>query len=222
MSHDLSQTEENYLKTIYQLSEKQDTHVTTNEIAKLQETSAASVTDMLKKLADKQLIHYEKYKGVLLTTEGNRIATALIRKHRLWEYFLVENLAFEWDEVHVIAEELEHIKSDRLTDRLDEYLGHPRYDPHGDPIPDKEGRYAYRSELLLKDFEKDQEGIVVGVKNSNDKFLQYLDSVQLTLGSRIKILEWYSFDHSMLIELDQDRKLNVSNEVSQNLYVKPA
>lgn len=222
MRHNLSQTEENYLKAIYQLAEKQANHVMTNQIAHYLESSAASVTDMLKKLAEKQLINYEKYKGVQLTEEGNSIATALIRKHRLWEYFLVENLEFEWDEVHEIAEELEHIKSDRLTDRLDAYLQYPKYDPHGDPIPDKEGHYAYRSDLLLKDFEKGQEGLVVGVKNSNQTFLQYLDSVNLNLGSAIKVLETYAFDHSMLIELDGGRQLNVSYEVAQNLYVKPA
>lgn len=222
MRYNLSQTEENYLKAIYQLAEKQAKHVMTNQIAQYLDASAASVTDMLKKLAEKKLINYEKYKGVELTEEGNSIAKALIRKHRLWEYFLVENLAFEWDEVHEIAEELEHIKSDRLTDRLDEYLEYPKYDPHGDPIPDKEGHYAYRSDFLLGDFKKGQSGIVVGVKNSNQKFLQYLDSVNLNLGSAIKVLEVYGFDHSMLIEVDEGRQINISYEVSQNLYIKPA
>lgn len=223
MPNNLSQTEENYLKTIYQLTEDESetNHITTNQIASDQDTSAASVTDMLKRLAEKSLINYEKYKGVELTEDGDQIAKALIRKHRLWEYFLVEKLAFEWDEVHEIAEELEHIKSDALTDRLDNFLGRPKYDPHGDPIPDEKGDYAYRTDSLLHDFNPGQEGIIVGVKNSDARFLQLLDASNLSLGTKINVLERFEFDQSLSIQINDETLRNVSQEVSRNLYVQP-
>jgi len=222
MRNDLSQTEENYLKTIYKLTENETTYVSTNQIANSQETTAASVTDMLKRLADKALINYEKYKGVQLTQEGNEVAKTLIRKHRLWEYFLVEKLAFEWDEVHEMAEEMEHIKSVALTDRLDAFLGYPKYDPHGDPIPDKKGHYTLRSDFLLKDFSPGQEGIIVGVKNSDAKFLQLLDASNLNLGVKVKITERFEFDQSLSLKInDRENPLNVSHDVSRNLYIKP-
>jgi DtxR family Mn-dependent transcriptional regulator len=221
MREDLSQTEENYLKTVYQLPSEGSPYVSTNQIAHQHATSAASVTDMLKRLAEKNLLIYEKYKGVKLTEEGDKTAKALIRKHRLWEYFLVEKLAFGWEEVHSIAEQLEHIKSTALTDRLDAFLGYPKYDPHGDPIPDKEGRYAYRSDSLLQDFQPGQEGVVVGVRNSDAKFLQLLESTGLTLGTPIKVHEVFEFDQSLSLELNDTQTINVSAEVSRNLYVKP-
>jgi DtxR family Mn-dependent transcriptional regulator len=221
MREDLSQTEENYLKTIYQLPDDGNPYVTTNQIAGRHATSAASVTDMIKRLAEKNLIDYEKYKGVRLTPEGDRVAKALIRKHRLWEYFLVEKLSFEWDEVHTIAEQLEHIKSTALTDRLDGFLGHPRYDPHGDPIPDKEGRYAHRSDFVLQDFQPEQEGIVVGVKNSDTKFLQLLESTDLVLGAKVRVLKFFEFDHSLSLLVNDETETHISYEASCNLYVKP-
>lgn len=221
MREDLSQTEENYLKTVYQLPSEGSPYVSTNQIAHQHATSAASVTDMLKRLAEKNLLIYEKYKGVKLTDEGDKTAKALIRKHRLWEYFLVEKLAFGWEEVHSIAEQLEHIKSTALTDRLDGFLGYPKYDPHGDPIPDKEGRYAYRSDSLLQDFQPGQEGVVVGVRNSDAKFLQLLESTGLTLGTPIKIHEFFEFDQSLSLEVNETQTINISAEVSRNLYVKP-
>ena len=221
MREDLSQTEENYLKTIYQLPDDGNPYVTTNQIAGRHATSAASVTDMIKRLAEKNLIDYEKYKGVRLTPEGDRVAKALIRKHRLWEYFLVEKLSFEWDEVHTIAEQLEHIKSTALTDRLDGFLGHPRYDPHGDPIPDKEGRYAHRSDFVLQDFQPEQEGIVVGVKNSDTKFLQLLESTDLVLGAKVRVLKFFEFDHSLSLLVNDETETHISYDASCNLYVKP-
>jgi DtxR family Mn-dependent transcriptional regulator len=145
----LSQTEENYLKAIFKISEQQDAPASTNAISQAIRISAASVTDMLKRLAEKDLIHYEKYKGVILTPAGNRLATRLIRKHRLWEVFLVEKLHFSWDKVHEIAEQLEHIRSPELVERLDQFLGNPKYDPHGDPIPDAEGKFTHRQQVSL-------------------------------------------------------------------------
>lgn len=220
MREDLSQTEENYLKTIYQQPADGQLYVSTNQIAQKHSTSAASVTDMLKRLAEKGLLHYEKYQGVKLTDEGDQIAKALIRKHRLWEYFLVERLSFGWEEVHAIAEQLEHIKSTDLTDRLDAFLGYPKYDPHGDPIPDKAGRYAYRSDSLLQDFQPGQQGIVVGVKNSDAKFLQLLESTGLTLGATVKVLQVFEFDHSLRLEVNESESTHVSADVGRNLYIK--
>src|SRR3984885_5178673 len=133
-------TEENYLKAIYHLSHESGS-VSTNQIAAALNTKAASVTDMLKKLADKALINYEKYQGVTLTSAGQKIALHIIRKHRLWEYFLVEKLNFKWDEVHEMAEEMEHISSVELIDRLDKFMDYPKHDPHGDPIPDSDGKF---------------------------------------------------------------------------------
>ena len=133
-------SEENYLKTIYHLTTASDAEVSTNAIAEKMETKASSVTDMLKKLAEKGLINYKKYQGVSLTQDGKLAAKMSVRKHRLWEVFLVEKLGFSWDEVHDIAEQLEHIKSEKLINKLDDFLDNPTEDPHGDPIPDREGR----------------------------------------------------------------------------------
>lgn len=177
-----SYTEENYLKAIYHLSLTNDKSVTTNSIAAAMSTKAASVTDMLKKLAEKKLINYERYQGVSLTAEGKTIAIKIVRKHRLWEFFLVEKLQFKWDEVHELAEELEHIKSAELIERLDKFLGFPKYDPHGDPIPDVNGRFNINelkpvSTLLVNDG-----GIIMGVREHLPQFLQYLEKMRLIIG----------------------------------------
>ena len=147
-----SNTIENYLKAIYKISEKEQKTVSTSAISNEMNTTSASVTDMLKRLSYKELINYKKYRGVTLTKEGNRIATNLIRKHRLWEVFLLKHLNFRWHEVHDIAEELEHIDSDDLIERLDGFLGHPKFDPHGDPIPNKDGKITLRSQIPLLTF----------------------------------------------------------------------
>jgi len=154
-----SKAEENYLKAIFKIYEKTGKHVHTNAIALHLDNSAASVTDMVQKLSEKNLVNYTKYKGALLTNEGKKIVTGLIRRHRLWEYFLVNKLGFGWDNVHELAEELEHIHSEELISKLDEYLGMPKYDPHGDPIPNGEGKYSMRTQLLLSDLEAGQEGV---------------------------------------------------------------
>ena len=142
-------TEENYLKAIYKLHEDKPDKINTNAIAGLVDTAPASVTDMLRKLADKKLIRYAKYQGVSLTATGKKAAVSVIRKHRLWELFLVEKLGYSWDEVHEIAEQLEHIHSDSLVSRLSTFLGNPRMDPHGDPIPDENGNFHSRKSIPL-------------------------------------------------------------------------
>lgn len=216
----ISHTEENYLKIIFSLSEKVDKPVSTNAISNGIKTSAASVTDMLKRLSEKELIHYEKYKGVTLTNRGDKIARLLIRKHRLWETFLVEKLDFNWDEVHDIAEQLEHIRSKDLVERLDEFLGHPKFDPHGDPIPDAEGKFAFRKQVLLSEMKNEDSGVVVGVKDHSTAFLQYLDQMELILGAKVRVIEKFRYDESVKISLNEDKEQLLSKKVCQNLYIQ--
>ena len=217
---EISYTEENYLKAIFKISEQDGKPASTNAISSEMNTSAASVTDMIKRLSDKTLIHYERYRGVTLTKRGEQIATHLIRKHRLWEVFLVDKLHFSWDEVHEIAEQLEHIKSQRLVERLDEYLAFPKFDPHGDPIPDADGNFAIRKQALLMDFQPGEQGIVVGVQDHSTTFLQYLDRMELVLGTPVELLEYFEYDESMRILINQEREQVLSKKVCQNLFIQ--
>jgi DtxR family Mn-dependent transcriptional regulator len=212
-------SEENYLKTIYHLSIATEGGVTTNAIAERIETKASSVTDMLRKLADKNLIVYKKYQGVSLTDEGVLSAKMIVRKHRLWEVFLVDKLDFSWDEVHDIAEQLEHIQSDKLINRLDNFLGNPTEDPHGDPIPDASGRIVKIEKQLLSELSEGQSGICVGVKDTSSEFLKYLDRSGIALGARIEVLSKESFDLSLKIRIGAGA-LVISNKVAANLFVK--
>lgn len=212
-------SEENYLKTIYHLTTLLDGGVSTNAIAEKMDTKASSVTDMLKKLADKNLIFYKKYQGVSLAPNGLLAAKMIVRKHRLWEVFLVEKLDFAWDEVHDIAEQLEHIQSDQLINRLDDFLGNPTEDPHGDPIPDVHGCIVKVEKQLLSELTEGQTGICVGVKDTSSEFLQYLDKQGIALGSRIKVLAKETFDQSLRITVGV-KELTISNKIAGNLFVK--
>ncbi len=212
-------SEENYLKTIYHLTTVLDTEVSTNAIAEKMETKASSVTDMLRKLAEKNLVNYKKYQGVSLTENGKLTAKMIVRKHRLWEVFLVEKLDFSWDEVHDVAEQLEHIKSEQLINKLDDFLGNPTEDPHGDPIPDAQGRIANTDKQLLSDLAVNQTGICVGVKDSSSQFLKYLDKQEIALGSKIEIISKETFDSSTKIKVDA-KELTISNKTATNLFVK--
>jgi DtxR family Mn-dependent transcriptional regulator len=182
-------------------------------------TKAASVTDMLKKLADKKLINYQKYQGVSLTAKGEKIALNIIRKHRLWEMFLVEKLSFKWDEVHDIAEQLEHINSDKLVEQLDKFLCYPKVDPHGDPIPDSKGRLNAPKSLLLSTFHKNTVCIMTGVVDHSPTFLQYLDKIELVLGCEIKIKDIVEYDHSLHIITNKGNSQFISNDVAKNILV---
>ena len=212
-------SEENYLKTIYHLTAFSEDEISTNAIAEMIATKASSVTDMLKKLADKDMVHYKKYQGVSLTEKGNLLAKMIVRKHRLWEVFLVEKLNFSWDEVHDIAEQLEHIKSEQLINKLDDFLGNPTQDPHGDPIPDANGKIIKTEKLLLSELGCNQSGICVGVKDSSTEFLKYLDKNQIALGSKIEIITKEDFDFSMKIKVE-NREFSISNKIANNLFVK--
>ncbi len=216
----LSTAEENYLKAIFKISERAQKSASTNAIAKHLMTSAASVTDMLKRLSEKKFINYQKYKGVTLTIEGSWQATQLIRKHRLWEVFLVKKLRFTWDQVHDIAEQLEHIQSNELIMRLDAYLDYPKFDPHGDPIPNADGKFTIRNQTPLSEMHKDQTGSLVGVKEHHSDFLLYLNSQNIKLGTIISVIETMPFDKSMRVELDGKREVLISHLVTQNLLIK--
>ena len=193
-----SQSEEDYLKAIYHLEMDYDS-ISTNSVADYLNMKPSSVTDMLKKLADKKYINYQKYKGSSLTKKGKLIALSIIRKHRLWETFLVDKLGFGWDQVHLIAEQLEHIKSEELIENLDDFLGNPKYDPHGDPIPNKEGKIEKMNQKLLVELKIQQEGIITGVKKGTASLLSYLDKEKIKLGDSIKVIEVLEFDGTFIV-----------------------
>jgi DtxR family Mn-dependent transcriptional regulator len=212
-------SEENYLKAIFHLTTVADAEISTNAIAEMMDTKASSVTDMLKKLAEKDLVNYKKYQGVSLTDKGRLSAKMIVRKHRLWEVFLVEKLHFSWDEVHDIAEQLEHIKSEQLINKLDDFLGNPTEDPHGDPIPNAKGQIISIEKQLLSELSENQIGICVGVKDSSSEFLKYLDKQEISLGSKMEIISKESFDMSLMIKVDS-KELTISNKIASNLFVK--
>ncbi|WP_418264536.1 metal-dependent transcriptional regulator [Flavobacterium faecale] len=215
----MTHSEENYLKAIYHLTSSTNTDVSTNAIAETMETKASSVTDMIKKLAEKDLVNYKRYQGVSLTIKGGLAAKMIVRKHRLWEVFLVEKLDFSWDEVHDIAEQLEHIKSEKLINKLDNFLGNPTEDPHGDPIPDANGQIQKIEKQLLSELTMGQIAICVGVKDTSSEFLKYLDKQEISLGSQIEFIEKEEFDLSVKINVDGN-VLNISNKIASNIFVK--
>ncbi len=214
-----SLAEENYLKEIYKLHEKSGAMVSTSALAETLQINAASVTDFIKKIAAKKLISYEKSKGVMLTERGRQIALTIIRKHRLWEVWLVNNLGFKWDEVHEIAEQLEHVVSDELIELLDKHLGHPKADPHGDLIPDAKGRFVKMSSKPLSDCEKKDKVKFIGVAEHSNSFLQYLTRSDIKLGDELLVESIEEFDKSFQVKINgKDRKL-LSRDVVKNLLV---
>lgn len=214
----LSLTEENYLKAIYHLSSSGTQSVSTNEIAKAMQTKAASVTDMVKKLSIKGLIYYQRYYGVNITPKGKSHALLIIRKHRLWETFLVQKLGFTWDEVHEVAEQLEHIQSARLIDKLDEYLGFPKVDPHGDPIPDQHGKLKSLPQVPLDQMKPGSKGIISSVKDSDPTLLKYLDKIGAIPGKKILVVSREEYDESIEVLIEK-KKVFVSKEVSKNILL---
>jgi len=215
-----SQAEENYLKAIFKLMKIQPKGVLTKSIGELLEIKSPTVSDMLKKLGDKKYIKYTKYKGVTLTKSGEKIALKVIRKHRLWETFLVERFKFKWDEVHHIAEQLEHIDSPELVKRLDEYLDFPRFDPHGDPIPNEEGVFLQKHEKTLSQIKEGKQAVMVGVKDHSSEFLQYLDSNNLRLGSTLIVNKITTYDSSFEVKIDENKVISLSDQITKNIIVK--
>lgn len=215
----MTHSEENYLKAIFHIGKGGVNEISTNAIAEQMETKPSSVTDMIKKLSEKNLVNYKKYKGVSLTDTGKSMALSIIRKHRLWEVFLVEKLEFSWDEVHEVAEQLEHIKSEKLIDKLDKLLDYPKYDPHGDPIPDKNGNFKVIDKKLLSELSLNDKGICVGVKDSSSQFLKFLDKNKIALGDVIEVIDKEDFDGSFQLKINSN-SFNVSNQIASNLFVQ--
>jgi DtxR family Mn-dependent transcriptional regulator len=212
-------TEENYIKAIFHLQQAEG-NVSTNELAAELRTKAASVTDMLKKLKAKKLLSYEKYQGVRLSAEGKKLALGIVRKHRLWEYFLVDTLQFGWDEVHEVAEELEHITSKKLVEKLDAFLGHPKFDPHGDPIPDSHGKMAVQQHINLVDLDLNITAEVSGVGSQSTELLELLKHKNIGIGTRLEIKKRFSFDHSIEIKIKNQNAFAISQQLAQALFVK--
>ncbi len=217
----LSYTEENYLKSIFHLGSKNEERSTsTNVIADDLSIKPATVTSMLKKLREKNYIIYERYGKVKLTETGRVQALQIIRKHRLWEVFLVDKLHFSWDEVHEIAEQLEHIQSSKLIDKLDAFLDYPKYDPHGDPIPDIEGRLKPISSLTLSDALVGKSYTVVAVNDSSAEFLKYLMQLKITLSAKLDILERIQYDQSLRIRVNNTHEIMISEKTSMQLIIR--
>lgn len=211
--------EENYLKAIYHLSDGASASVTTNRLAEEMKTSPASVSDMVKKLAVKKVVDYQKYQGVKISEAGKIKALNVIRKHRLWEVFLVDKLRFKWDEVHDVAEQLEHIKSPLLTQRLDEFLGFPKNDPHGDPIPDEAGNFIEKKKVPLNELKEGISGTIVAVDDSSIAFLKHLDKMGISIGTNVQILEIIEYDQSMEIQIDGKKNMTISKTVAENILI---
>lgn len=210
--------EENYIKAIWRL-QKDQRNVTTNELSDELQTKPASVTDMLKRLTEKKLLNYQPYYGVKLTAEGKKLALSIIRRHRLWEFFLVNKLQFNWDEVHVIAEELEHVGSQELIDRLDQFLGYPKVDPHGDPIPDKTGKVLQLKQTRLSDWPLNETATVSGVDNQSAEMLELLRHNKISIGSKLELKRKFDFDGSVEIKMGRQTAFTISKQVAQNLFV---
>ncbi len=212
-------SEENYLKVIYHLEKEGLKKITPTAIAEALSNNPASVVDMIKKLVDKKMLQYEKTKGVKLSEKGRNIAISVVRKHRLWEAFLVEQLGYGWDQVHEIAEQLEHVQHPELADRLDKFLGFPQYDPHGDPIPKANGETAITYKTLLAEVEDGKTCKVVAVKDTSPAFLQYLKKLDIGIGTRITLVEKIPFDNSMIIMIGKNNRTTVSKIFAENLLV---
>ena len=214
-----SQTQENYLKCIYKICEKYPSGASTNAIAEGLETKAATVSDMLKKLSNQKLINYQKYQGVTLTVKGKKAALNIVRNHRLWEVFLVDKLNFNWNEVHEVAEQLEHIKSEELINRLDIFLGQPKFDPHGDPIPTKSGKIENSNATPLHEAKVGERLVIAGVLEHSANFLAYLNEVNLTLAQKVVVKKIVEFDQSMQLVVNKKDELFISHQVAKNILV---
>src|SRR5436189_2752820 len=214
-----STSEENYIKTIYHL-QQQDGTVTTNELADRLHTKPASITDMMKKLKVKKLVNYQPYQGFRLTAEGSKVALGIIRRHRLWEYFLAEKLKFSWDEVHAVSEDMEHISSKKLIDKLDEFLGFPKFDPHGDPIPDANGKLETGKKFVLAEIPVNKPVIVSQVTNQSTELLEVLKHQNISIGTRLEIKRKFDFDNSVEIKINKQPTITISEQLAKNIFVK--
>ncbi|MAR64331.1 MAG: iron-dependent repressor [Flammeovirgaceae bacterium] len=214
----LSKSEENYLKSIYNLSELGNKVVTTNSISKILNIEPASVTDMIKKLSKKKLIYHEKYRGTKISKNGIKVALQIIRRHRLWEVFLYEKLNFNWDEIHEVAEELEHVSSDQLIDNLDKYLKYPKIDPHGDPIPNKLGEIDFVDKISISDLKINEKGIVSRIINEDEEFFILLNKLNIEIGTEVKILDKIDYDGSLDVSIN-NKSVIISKVIAENIKI---
>lgn len=213
-----SVSEENYIKAVFHL-QQQDGFATTTEVAGELNTKPASVTDMMKKLKAKKLLHYEPYQGFRLSNEGSKVALGIIRRHRLWEYFLSEKLRFSWNEVHEVAEELEHVSSKKLIDRLDEFLGFPKIDPHGDPIPDNNGNYTANHSACLQDIPANTKAVVSNIKDQSTGMLEVLHHKNIRIGTRLEVKRRFEFDKSLEIKIGRHPVITISEQLAKKILV---
>ena len=214
-----STSEENYIKAIFHL-QRQDSTVTTNELARELKTRPASVTDMMKKLKIKKLLHYQPYQGFKLSNEGSKVALGIIRRHRLWEYFLAEKLKFTWDEVHEVAEHLEHVSNKKLIDKLDAFLDFPRVDPHGDPIPDANGKIEISKKICLTELPFNLPAVVSSVSDQSNEILELLEHKKITIGTRLEVKKKFDFDDSMEIRIGRQPAFTISKQLAENIFVQ--
>ena len=213
-----SASEENYIKAIFHL-QAEDGNVTTNELAARINTKPASVTDMMKKLKTRKLVNYQPYKGFRLTPDGRKVALGIIRRHRLWEYFLAEKLKFKWDEVHEVAEQLEHVSSKKLIDKLDEFLEFPKFDPHGDPIPDINGKMENSRQVSLSDWPLNKAAMVCQVMNQSAELLELLQHKKITIGTRLEVKKKFGYDESLEIKIQKQSPITISGQLAKNIFV---
>ena len=211
-------SEENYVKAIYHL-QSEDGNVTTNELADRLNSKPASITDMLKKLKTRKLVHYQRYKGFRLSTEGRKVALGIIRRHRLWEFFLSEKLKFNWDEVHDVAEHLEHVSSKKLIDKLEEYLDFPKFDPHGDPIPDVHGKMETIKQLSLTEWPLNKPAVVCQVINQSAGLLDLLHHKKINIGTRLEVKKRFDFDDSLEIKIQRQLPMTISGQLAKSIFV---
>jgi DtxR family Mn-dependent transcriptional regulator len=216
----LTRTEENYIKSIYHLQQSAGS-VNTNELATMLGTKPASATDMLKKLKAKKLLQYEPYKEFCLSIQGKKIALSIVRKHRLWEYFLVEKLQFGWDEVHEVAEELEHVSSKKLVEKLDAFLNYPHFDPHGDPIPDSNGKMRVMQQINLVDMPFNRQAEVTSVGDQSTELLELLKHKNIHIGTRLEVKRKFGFDNSVEVKIRNTQPVTISEHLAKALFVKP-
>ena len=214
-----STSEENYIKAIYHL-QGQEATVTTNELANELKTKPASVTDMMKKLKVKKLLHYQPYQGFRLSSEGSKVALGIIRRHRLWEYFLAEKLKFSWDEVHEVAEDLEHVSNKKLIDKLDEFLGFPRVDPHGDPIPDAQGKIEVSKKICLTGLPLNIPAFVSSVSDQSSEILELMEHKKISIGTKLEVKKKFMFDNSMEVRINRQPAFTISEQLAKNIFVK--
>lgn len=213
----ISTSEENYLKAIYHLSADSDS-VSTNALAQKLKSKPASITEMTKRLNTKGLLHYKPYYGFSLSMEGKKLAIEIIRRHRLWEYFLAEKLGFGWDQVHDLADELEHVGNKKLISKLDAYLGFPSVDPHGDPIPDSKGRIKTVKHIPLHKATLHQQAQISRVRNQSSEMLDLLAHRKISIGAGIEVKKHFLFDGSLQIKIDGRTEI-ISDQLAQNIFV---